>query len=117
MLIAVAGPYTAETEEERKKNLKALNTAAAAVYRKGHIPVIGVNAALFVADELNGLPRHEVISRISFPVVERCDAILVIGSSPGADHERDMIAGKGLPVYHSIDEIPIIINPANGNST
>lgn len=106
MLIVVAGPYSAETEEKKTKNLEAMNTAAAEVYRKGHIPVIGVNTALFVADQLKDIRRNEVISKISFAVVERCDAILMIGESPGANIERDIIKAKGLPVYYSIDEIP-----------
>ena len=106
MLIAVAGPYSAATEEEKAKNLEAMNNAAAEVYRKGHIPVIGVNASLFVAEKLAGLPGKEVINSISFAIVERCDAILVIGSSLGADTEREIIKNKGLPVYYSVEEIP-----------
>jgi hypothetical protein len=106
MLIVVAGPYTADTEEKKATNLDVMNTAAAEVYRKGHIPVIGVNAALFVADKLNDLARREVINNISFAIVERCDAILMVGESPGADAERDIIKSKGLPVYYSVDEIP-----------
>ncbi len=106
MLIAIAGPYSADTEEERSKNLKAMNIAAAQVYRKGHIPVIGVNAALLIADEISDLPQREVINNISFAIVEKCDAILMIGSSPGADIERDIIVKKGQPVYYSVDEIP-----------
>ncbi len=109
MLIAVAGPYSAETEEQQALNLKAMNAAAAEVYKKGHIPVIGVNASLYVADELPGKDRKKVISDISYAVVNRCDAILVIGSSPGADHEKKLLEEKGLPVYYSIDEIPPII--------
>lgn len=106
MLIVVAGPYTADSEERMKANLDAMNSAAAEVYRKGHIPVIGVNASLYVADQLKDIKRNEVISNISFAIVERCDAILMIGSSPGADKEREIIAAKGLPVYYSIEEIP-----------
>jgi hypothetical protein len=106
MLIAVAGPYSADTEEKKAANLDALNIAAAGVYRKGHIPVIGVNASLFVAEKLADLPGREVINSISIAIIERCDAILVTGSSPGADTERDIIKGKGLPVYYSIGEIP-----------
>ena len=106
MLIAVAGPYSADTEEQKASNLRAMNIAAAEVYRKGHIPVIGVNASLYIADELPDKNRGQVISDISFAVVERCDAILMIGSSPGADYERELISAKGLPVYTSIDEIP-----------
>ncbi len=107
MLIVVAGPYSADTEEKKADNLKAMNIAAAEVYRKGHIPVIGVNTALLVADELTDLNRHEVINNISFAIVEKCDAILMIGSSKGADVERDIIKAKGLPVYYSLDEIPV----------
>ncbi|HWA05984.1 MAG TPA: hypothetical protein VG961_05510 [Ignavibacteria bacterium] len=109
MLIAVAGPYNAETDKQMADNLKAMNIAAAAVYRKGHIPVIGVNASLFIADELPGFDRRKVISDISFAVIERCDAILVIGASPGADYERDIIQGKGLPVYYSQNDIPEVV--------
>lgn len=106
MLIAVAGPYNADTEEQKAANLKEMNIAAAAVYRKGHIPVIGVNDSLYVADELPDVSRAKVISDISFAIIEKCDAILIIGSSPGADIERELISAKGLPVYNSIDEIP-----------
>lgn len=106
MLIAVAGPYSAETEEQRAANLQAMNIAAAEVYKKGHIPVIGVNASLYVADELKDRDRKKVISDISFAIVERCDAILITGSSPGADFERELISDQGLPVYYSLEEIP-----------
>ncbi len=37
MLIAVAGPYSAPTEEQKKKNHDAMNQAASRVYEKGHI--------------------------------------------------------------------------------
>jgi len=106
LLIAVAGPYSADTPEKRSQNLKAMNAAAAKVYLKGHIPVIGINAALFVADELDSSIKQDALNNISFAVVEKCDAILVIGSSHGADIERRIIEEKGLPVYYSIDDIP-----------
>lgn len=106
MLIVVAGPYSADTEEKKAANLEAMNIAAAEVYRKGHIPVIGINAALNVADKLSDIERREVINNISFAIVERCDAILMVGRSKGADTERDIIKRKNLPVYNSVNEIP-----------
>lgn len=106
MLIVVAGPYSASTEEAKASNLKAMNEAAAEVYKKGHIPVIGVNASLYVADELSDIARSKVIADISYAIVERCDALLLIGHSPGADIELEIIKAKGLPVYYSINEIP-----------
>ena len=107
MLIAVAGPYSADTPERRRRNLDAMNEAAAAVMRRGHIPVIGVNAALPVVELLGaGADRYEAMMTISLALVERCDAILMIGESAGANRERDLIRSKGLPVYRGIEEIP-----------
>lgn len=106
MLIAVAGPYSADTEEKMQANLNTMNDACAEVYKKGHIPVVGVNNALPVVNRLNDCNRYEAIMKISLAVVERCDAILIIGSSPGALKEKNLFVGKKLPVYYSVNEIP-----------
>lgn len=106
MLIAVAGPYSAETQKQRQRNLDSLNEAAAVVFRLGHIPVIGVNAALPIVKFLDTDSDHyEAMMTISLALVDKCDAILIIGSSPGVKRERDLIEAKGLPVYESVDEI------------
>jgi hypothetical protein len=106
MLVAVAGPYSAPSEIERRRNLDAMNYAAAEVMRRGHVPVIGVNAALPVVEMLDCEDRYDAIMAISLALVDRCDAILLIGESPGANRERDVVAAKGLPVYRSVDEVP-----------
>ena len=109
MLIAVAGPYSAETAEQRQHNLEAMNKAAAAVMKRGHVPVIGVNAALPVLEWLEPeVDRYEAIMTISLALVDKCDAILVIGESRGVDRERDLIRSKGLPVYEDVNEVPIV---------
>ena len=46
LMIMVAGPYSAPTPEGRAANLAAMNRAAASLAERGHIPMIGVNAAL-----------------------------------------------------------------------
>lgn len=106
MMIAVAGPYSAETEEERKQNLDAMNIAAAELYKKGHIPVIGVNAALFVTEKLGKSLRKKAMMDISLAVVGKCDALLLLKESPGANQERDLILSKGKTVYSDTGEIP-----------
>lgn len=105
MLIAVAGPYSSETEEQRQRNLHALNKAAVAVLKIGHIPVIGVNAALPVVAQLDG-NQYEKIMAISLALMDKCDAILVIGESPGVARELAVFESKGLPVYRDVTEIP-----------
>jgi len=106
LLIAVAGPYSAPTAAERQRNLDAMNQAAAGVMRRGHVPVIGVNLALPVVDALDPTDRYEAIMRISLAVVERCDAILLIGESPGANRERDLLIARGRPLYRDLLDIP-----------
>ena len=105
MLIAVAGPYSAETEEQRQKNFDAMNRAAARLLEKGHTPIIGVNAALPVVERANVSDKYEAIMQISMAVVANCDAILVLGSSRGTDRERDYFISQNKPVYYSIGEV------------
>jgi hypothetical protein len=106
MVIAVAGPYSADTEVEMQSNLDAMNDACAEVYKKGHIPVVGVNNALPVVNRLNGGNWYEAIMKISLAIIERCDAILILGTSPGVLMEKDIFIKRSLPVYYSIEEIP-----------
>jgi Domain of unknown function (DUF4406) len=90
-----------------------MNEAAAAVLKLGHIPVIGVNAALAVAECLGpDANQYDVIMEISLALVDKCDAILVIGESAGANRERDLVRSKGLPVYRDLSEIPAAPSPA-----
>lgn len=106
MLIAVAGPYSAPSAEQRQENLNAMNRAAAEVFRRGHIPVIGVNASLPVVDMLDPEDRYDAIMKISLAVVSFCDAILMVGESPGANRERDLLLSQGKSVFATLDDIP-----------
>jgi hypothetical protein len=106
MIIGVAGPYSALTAKQRQANLDAMNAAAARLLELGHTPVIGMNAALPVVERATLTDRYKAIMDISMAVINSCEAILMIGSSPGANKERDLIAGKGLPVYTSLEDVP-----------
>ena len=106
MIIGVAGPYSAATAEQRTNNLAAMNIAAAQVLAKGHIPFIGVNMALPILAQTAEPDNYAAIMKISMAVIDKCDALLLLGESKGALMERDLIATKGLPIYYSITEIP-----------
>lgn len=106
MVIGIAGPYSAPTETQRQINLDRMNEAAAALLRKGHVPLIGVNAALPVLQKAAVADPYKAMMDISMAVIDRCEALLLLGESPGAIRERDLVAGKGLPVYTSPDEVP-----------
>jgi hypothetical protein len=106
MLMLVAGPYSAPTEEDRAANLARMNMAAAAIAARGLIPVIGVNVALPVLRAAGLDYSHPWMMAISLAVTERCDAGLQIGHSPGADREIARLIELGRPAYRSLEEVP-----------
>jgi hypothetical protein len=110
MIIGVAGPFSAPTEEQRQKNLDAMNEAAARLLEMGHVPLIGVNAALPIVEKANVADKYKAIMDISMAVIDKCEAILMIGESAGANREKEHVAAKGLPVYWSIEEVPEPVN-------
>jgi hypothetical protein len=105
MIIGVAGPYSAATAEQRQKNLDAMNEAAARLLEMGHIPIIGMNAALPVLAKAKVKDAYKATMDISLAVINACDALLLLAESPGANKERDLIMSKGLKVYYSVEEI------------
>ncbi len=105
MIIGVAGPYSAETAEQRQNNLDKMNQMAARLLELGHIPVIGINAALPVLEHATVKDKYKCAMDISLAVIGACEAILLLAESPGANRERDLIIGKGGKVFYSINEI------------
>lgn len=106
MVIGVAGPYSAPTAEQRRANLDAMNAAAAQLLEMGHVPIIGMNAALPVLEQADVPDRYASTMAISLAVIGACDALLLIGESPGANKERDLILAQGKPVYLNIEDVP-----------
>lgn len=107
--IMVAGPYSAGAVDAEAKaaNLDALNRAALEVFRRGHVPLIGVNMALPMIEAAGQECYDEIMMPVSLALAGRCDAVLRIGGpSEGADREVALIEARGLPVYRSLDELP-----------
>ncbi len=113
MIIGVAGPYSADSREERDKNLLRMNVAAARLLEMGHVPLIGINAALPVLAQANLADSYAAAMDISLAVIDACEGLLLLAESPGANRERNLVLAKGLPVFYSIGEIPL---PANNNN-
>jgi hypothetical protein len=105
----IAGPYQtgAVTAAEQQQNLRTLNQAAYEVFRKGHVPIIGVNLALPIIEASGGDTNASVMLPLSLALAERCDAVLRLGGpSLGADEEVEVIRARGGVVYRSPAEIP-----------
>jgi len=107
-LIMIAGPYSSgtKTKEERADNLAVLNKAALEVFKKGHIPLIGVNNALPLI-ELEGEGSFDkIMMPLSIALAQRCDSCLRVGGeSNGADQEVENFRKRGKNVYFSVDDI------------
>lgn len=108
MVIGIAGPYSASLAEQRQKNLDAMNCAAAELLKLGHIPLIGMNAALPVLEMCQLEEKYDATMKISLAVIDACEGLLLLAESPGANKERDLVLSKGLPVFYSMDEVPKI---------
>ncbi|MCC7503131.1 MAG: DUF4406 domain-containing protein [Flavobacteriales bacterium] len=106
MIIGVAGPYSAPTAEARQANLDAMNAAAARLLEMGHVPLIGMNAAIPVLVQAQVPDRYKAVMDISLAVIGACDALLLIGESPGANKERNLILSRGKPVYLRLEDVP-----------
>jgi hypothetical protein len=109
MWIMVAGPYTAGGADAamRAARLAQMNRAALALFRLGHVPVIGVNMALPVIAAADGDAFDEVMMPLSLALADRCDAVLRIGgASAGADAELARFAAAGKPVFRDLAEVP-----------
>lgn len=67
MWIMVAGPYRsgAATAEACARNLVELNRAALALFRAGHVPVIGVNLALPLIEAAGEAAFDEIMMPLS----------------------------------------------------
>jgi hypothetical protein len=111
--IMVSGPYAtgAPSNADRAENLRSLNTAALELFRRGHVPILGVNLALpmlWCVPSIEAERAYEtVMMPLSLALVDRCDACLRIGGpSQGADDEVAAFRAKGKPVYLTLEEVP-----------
>ena len=114
MLILIAGPYRSGTNDEPEKlaaNLEFLESAAQPIFDAGHIPMIGEWVALPVMRSMNSVVGDAQSLTVLTPTAERllqhCDGVLRLpGASTGADNDVRIATELGIPVFHSIDEIP-----------
>ncbi|MBZ7920805.1 DUF4406 domain-containing protein [Ensifer adhaerens] len=115
MLILIAGPYRSGTGDDPAKmaaNLKRLEAPSHALFRAGHVPMIGEWVALPVWNAAGGeRVGDDLYEEIFHPVAGRllalCDAVLRLpGDSKGADNDVRIARERGIPVYYSLEDVP-----------
>jgi hypothetical protein len=114
-IILIAGPYRSGTSDDPVRmaaNLERLEQAAWPIFEAGHIPMIGEWVALPVLRSAGAAgPLDPLAEQVMYPTAERllqhCDGVLRLpGESRGADQDVAIAQGRGIPVYHRLEEIP-----------
>jgi hypothetical protein len=124
LIILIAGPYRSGSNDDPVKmsaNLQRLENFALPIYRSGHIPMIGEWVALPIlrsagSKEVGDFVYQEFLYPVAARLLSRCDAVLRIpGESKGADEDVRIARAAGLPVFYSVEEIPVLhsTNPAS----
>lgn len=110
MFIYVSGPYSAseslsrdERAEQITANIDRANEAGIALAAKGHCPFVP-HTMMSGWEDQHGVPR-EVALGVCVKWVGRCDALLLLGRSAGADAEHNAAVHLGLPVFHTVEEV------------
>lgn len=116
LLILICGPYLSGTNGGPARiaaNLAALEAMALPVYERGHLALVGEWSAVPIIRAAGGVHHsYSVFQAYQYPVahrlLSRCDAVLRIpGSSRGADMDVAHARELGLPVFTSIEGIPV----------
>ena len=116
-MILVAGPYRSGTNDDPVKiaaNVAAMTETSLALFRVGHLPVMGEWFALPMIEHagstrIGDAAFNEIFHPISRRLVAKCDAVLRIGgASAGADEMVSLAREHGKAVYLSMDEVPVV---------
>jgi hypothetical protein len=112
MRIYVAGPYTADTNDERVENVERAIDAAVGLYKKGHAPYVPHLTHLIDerAKQLGiVITREEYVRRWDKPWLGICDAFLLLSDSPGAREELDVARDLGKQIFiGGADVVPAV---------
>lgn len=121
LMVLVAGPYRSGTGDDPAlitRNMRAMEDAAFAVYRAGHLPVAGEWFALPLirtagSRHMGDAAWDAIFHPLAERIAARCDACLRIGStSAGADAMVAIFERAGRPVFRSIEDLPPVCTGA-----
>jgi hypothetical protein len=109
--VYVSGPYSAAnaTAErmrgvEIEANIERANQAALTLARRGYAPLVP-HTMMRGWEDCHGVTRETAMT-VALAWVEACDALLVLGVSPGATLEIERAQAVGLRVCHDIEDLP-----------
>lgn len=112
LFIYVSGPYSPPASEidpiKREKiidsNIRTADEKAQEIVKLGHIPFVP-HTMMRGWEDLYKIPREQVLY-ISRKWVEKCDALLFIAPSAGANYEKQIAEELGIRIFYKLEDIP-----------
>jgi Domain of unknown function (DUF4406) len=111
MLIFVAGAYSSDDAVKREINVTAVHLIVKELIKKGHL--ILECHSLEHAFHPDGELSHAHFLRQTLAWLNRCDALFLVSSSPGANLEVARAEKLGLRIFRNLDEVPEFISGAS----
>ena len=107
-LVFVSGPYSASSVDEVERNIQNAIDVGRVLFEKGYHPIIPhlLVREYYTPEDRNGLFGYESLMAYTLSIVERCDILLSIGRSPGADREMLFAERLGIPIYVGSNHLP-----------
>ncbi|HEX5169884.1 MAG TPA: DUF4406 domain-containing protein [Cyclobacteriaceae bacterium] len=114
LMILVAGPYRSGTNDDPqliKKNVDAMSDMALALYKMGHLPVLGEWFALPLIEtagskQMGDAIWNELFHPVAIRLISKCDIVFRIGGpSNGADEMVRIGKENGKKIIYSLGEL------------
>lgn len=108
MLVYVAGPLSAPTPALQLRNVETAMEAGRAILAAGHAPLIPHLIHWFDEWHFRTLGvslDYEQYLAWDFEMLRRCDGLLYLGPSPGADRELQEARRCGMAIWFDIAAI------------
>lgn len=104
----IASAYSHPLPSVREMNVRRSLEAAVHLIHKGHEPFAPLLSHYtdLVATSMGQPVCYERWLQWTMSYLRACDAILVLGSSPGADRELIRAMELGLTVYERVEDVP-----------
>ena len=109
LLIFVAGPYSADDDDGISANVAAACAAGKTILEKGHIPFIAhlsVAYDLWHEDTYGERAPADLYYAWDLAMLERCEGLLSLAPSPGANRELARAQELRLPIWTDVDGVP-----------
>ena len=109
-IVFVAGPYSAPTEEEVKRNIKNAINIGRILFEKGYYPIVPhvLVREYYNPEDKHGIFGYEPMMHYTQSIISKCDILLFIDHSPGVDRELKFAEDLGKPIYFDVNHLPVL---------